>query len=191
MRNFFLIIFILFSAINNSIANNLEDFEIEGISIGESLLEYYSEEEIIKNSRKTDYPKKNNEFLNISIFKKVGNYDAFKFYVKKNDKNYKIYSMEGRKRFSIVSKCKDQMKSITKEFEAFLKIVKKREHIFNYPQFIKSKSYVTELELDNGRVRLWCDDFSKEQKDKSNPFQGLGISINSETFVNYILDVYS
>ena len=130
-------------------------------------------------------------FLNISIFKKVGNYDAFKFYVKKNDKNYKIYAMEGRKRFSIVSKCKDQMKSITKEFEAFLKIVKKREHIFNYPQYIKSKSYVTELELNNGRVRLWCDDFSKELKDKSNPFQGLGISINSETFVNYIRDVYS
>ena len=172
-------------------ADDISELQIEGISIGESLLEYYSEEEIIKNSRKTDYPKKNNEFLNISIFKKVGNYDAFKFYVKKNDKNYKIYSMEGRKRFSIVSKCKDQMKSITKEFEAFLKIVKKREHIFNYPQFIKSKSYVTELELDNGRVRLWCDDFSKEQKDKSNPFQGLGISINSETFVNYILDVYS
>lgn len=172
-------------------ADDISELQIEGISIGESLLEYYSEEEIIKNSRKTSYPKKNNEFLNISIFKKVGNYDAFKFYVKKNDKNYKIYSMEGRKRFSIVSKCKDQMKSITKEFEAFLKIVKKREHIFNYPQFIKSKSYVTELELDNGRVRLWCDDFSKEQKDKLNPFQGLGISINSETFVNYLLDVYS
>ena len=48
------------------------------------------------------------------MFKKVGNYDAFKFYVKKNDKNYKIYSIEGRKRFSIVSKCKDQMKSIAK-----------------------------------------------------------------------------
>ena len=172
-------------------ADDISELQIEGISIGESLLEYYSEEEIIKNSHKTNYPKKNNVFLNISIFKKAGNYDAFKFYVKKNDKNYKIYSMEGRKQFSIVSKCKDQMKSLTKEFEAFLKIVKKREHIFNYPQFIKSKSYVTELELDNGRVRLWCDDFSKEQKDKSNPFQGLGISINSETFVNYILDVYS
>ena len=56
----------------------------------------------------------------------------------------------------------------------FLKIVKKTEHIFHYPQYIKSKSYVTELEMDNGRG-LWCDDFSKEQKDKSNPFQGLGI----------------
>ena len=191
MKQLFFVIILIINFQLSTKADDISDIQIGGISIGESLLEYYSEEEIIKNSYKTKYPKKNNVFLNISMFKKVGNYDAFKFYVKKNDKNYKIYSMEGRKRFSIVSKCKDQMKSITKEFEAFLKIVKKREHIFNYPQFIKSKSYVTELELDNGRVRLWCDDFSKEQKDKSNPFQGLAISISSETFVNYILDVYS
>ena len=191
MRIFLSIFILIFSFQSWAKANDIRDFEIEGISIGDSLLDYYSVEEIKKSSRKTNYPKKNNVFLNISIFTKTGNYDALKFYVKINDENYKIYSIEGRKRFSIVSKCREQMKNITKELENLLEINNKREHIFNYPQYIKTKAYVTELELDKGRVRLWCDDFSKEEIKKSNPFQGLGISINSEIFMNYILDVYS
>ena len=191
MRIFLLILILIFNFQSWTKADDIYDFEIEGISIGDSLLDYYSEEVIKKNSYKSKYPKKNNVFLNISIFKKKGNYDAFKFYVKINDENYKIYSIEGRKRFSIVSKCRDQMKNITKELENLLEINNKKEHIFNYPQFIKSKAYVTELELDKGRVRLWCDDFSIDEINKSNPFKGLGISINSETFINYLLDVYS
>ena len=191
MRIFLLILILIFNFQSWTKADDIYDFEIEGISIGDSLLDYYSEEVIKKNSYKSKYPKKNNVFLNISIFKKKGNYDDFKFYVKINDENYKIYSIEGRKRFSIVSKCRDQMKNITKELENLLEINNKKEHIFNYPQFIKSKAYVTELELDKGRVRLWCDDFSIDEINKSNPFKGLGISINSETFINYLLDVYS
>jgi len=36
---------------SNAYANNIEDFELEGVSVGGSLLDYFNEEEIINNSK--------------------------------------------------------------------------------------------------------------------------------------------
>ena len=60
MRIFLSIFILIFSFQSWAKANDIRDFEIEGISIGNSLLDYYSVEEIKKSSRKTNYPKKNN-----------------------------------------------------------------------------------------------------------------------------------
>ena len=48
MKIFFSILFIFSSPI---IADDISDFEIEGISIGDSLLDHFTKEEIIKNQR--------------------------------------------------------------------------------------------------------------------------------------------
>ena len=46
---------IFFSFIAPSFADDISDFEIEGISIGDSLLDYFSEEEIKKEIEKRKY----------------------------------------------------------------------------------------------------------------------------------------
>ena len=42
--------------ITPSLADDIRDFEIEGMSIGDSLLDYFSEEEIIINKQPNQYP---------------------------------------------------------------------------------------------------------------------------------------
>ena len=46
MKKLFLILILLLITVRHSIADNLKDFEIEGIIIGESLLDYATEDEI-------------------------------------------------------------------------------------------------------------------------------------------------
>ena len=45
---------ILFSFSSHSFADDIQDFQIEGISLGDSLLDHYSKEEITKTRNWTD-----------------------------------------------------------------------------------------------------------------------------------------
>ena len=55
MRNFLLILILTFSFQTLTKADDIKDFEIEGMSIGDSLLDFYDEEKIT-NLEKIDYP---------------------------------------------------------------------------------------------------------------------------------------
>ena len=56
MRIFLSILVLIFSLQSWTKADGIRDFEIEGMSIGDSLLDYYSEEKVI-NTYKHYYPK--------------------------------------------------------------------------------------------------------------------------------------
>ena len=77
-------------------ADNIRDFQIEGMSVGDSALDYFTEEEI-ENS-KEDYYKdyKPEKFIAIEVtFRNFEVYDAIQFGVKKRDKEYIIYYLKG------------------------------------------------------------------------------------------------
>ena len=85
---------ILFTLQTSSWADDIRDFEIEGISIGDSLLDFISKDELA-NLRKSYYPNKKNFagiFLQQSsyeIYEKVGvDYDV-------ESDEYKIHSIQG------------------------------------------------------------------------------------------------
>ena len=85
---------ILFSFQTSSWADDIRDFQIEGMSLGDSLLDFISKDELA-NLRKTYYPNKGNFagiFLQQSsyeIYEKVGvDYDV-------ESDEYKIHSIQG------------------------------------------------------------------------------------------------
>ena len=94
------LILILFSFQTSSWADDIQDFQIEGMSIGDSLLDYFSEEEIKDNVFKTSY--KSKKYTKIE-FHRDNNpskfYDGFQFFVKKNDKKYIIYTLSAHLRY--------------------------------------------------------------------------------------------
>ena len=47
MRSFFLVLILIFGLQSWTKADDIRDFEIEGISIGDSLLDHFSESEVI------------------------------------------------------------------------------------------------------------------------------------------------
>ena len=80
---------ILFTLPTPSQADDIRDFQIEGMSIGDSLLDYFSEEEIKTNIKKTKFKKKN--YIKIVLYKEknknVKLYDYLQIYIKKNESN--------------------------------------------------------------------------------------------------------
>ena len=94
MKRLFLILILMFSFNSWSNADDIRDLEIEGMSIGDSLLDYFSKDEIEKNIQ-SFY--KNNEYAQVEFndsfaFKKYWGVDI-NFLT--NDKNYTIVSISG------------------------------------------------------------------------------------------------
>ena len=110
-------------------ADNIRDFQIEGISIGDSLLDYFSEEEIKKNIMSNYYKNKkftSVEFINDTRFKTYGNVEIN--YLTK-DNNYVIESISGvilcPENFF---KCEDLRKDIKSDISEQFKNLKKESY---------------------------------------------------------------
>ena len=71
-------------------SDDISDFQVEGMSIGLSALDFFTTQELIENMNETSYVKKDYtrySFYKSSFFTK---YDSVVIYVKSNDKNYII-----------------------------------------------------------------------------------------------------
>ena len=84
---------ILFSLQTPSQADDIRDFQIEGMSFGDSLLDYLTEEKI-KNLKKEFYPK-SKKYYRFEYEQGYEIYDAVTFHIKKDDKKYIIRSIRG------------------------------------------------------------------------------------------------
>ena len=67
-------------------SDDIRDFEIEGMSIGDSLLDYYSKEEI-KISKTHDFQDLRKYYV-VGIKNNLKKYEAVDLYLKTGDKNY-------------------------------------------------------------------------------------------------------
>ena len=97
MRVFITILVLIFSLQSWTKADDIRDFEIEGISIGDSLLEFATKENI--QSGKVKYYE-NDEYTVIELrpneFKiNISNYDLMQIQFLTNDKKMKIVSISG------------------------------------------------------------------------------------------------
>ena len=99
MKKLLILLFSFFLLSSPSVfADDISDFEIEGISIGDSLLDHFSESEIKNNSKPKYYDYiPNFSFLAIEIenHSSFEQYYGVQFHVKKNDKNFTIYAIAG------------------------------------------------------------------------------------------------
>ena len=68
-------------------ADDIRDFEIEGMSIGDSLLDHFSKDQIVNNNLKANYKNKSIEGLLFQNIDFIVNYDAMQFV-------YKVKNME-------------------------------------------------------------------------------------------------
>ena len=106
MRNLHKLIFLfIFFFSTNVYSEKLEDLEIEGASTGQSLLEYFSKEEIIEimNDPNTE----NIKDYYVTLLKKTSSlseYDEI-FAIFKKSKKFKIYGLIGSKKHYSNAKC--------------------------------------------------------------------------------------
>jgi hypothetical protein len=122
----------------NANADNIKDFQIEGMSIGDSLLKYYSEKDIKKSiDKKQGYKdksfvrgvicKSNAKHSFCKVKKDLVTYDAVQFHFKKKDKEYELFMISGIKDFiGDIEGCKIEKSNTTSELAETFPNAKKK-----------------------------------------------------------------
>ena len=195
MKRLLLILILTFSFQSLSKADDIRDFEIEGISIGDSLLNHFSKNEI-ESSTKTTYS--NTKFHDIHIIVVSDNYDQLSYTVKTNDNNYKIEQISGDKYYyksvddNIDKKhleCLKQKDLITQQFEEILSDTKRLDykHIYKTIDDGNSFSVITDFNFkDSSAIRIYCNKFTKETVNERNFFNGLSVSVSPIKILNWL-----
>jgi hypothetical protein len=179
MKKFLAIVVLSLFLITPSQADDIRDFEIEGMSIGDSLLNFYSENEI-KNLEITIYQNQTDEYIMLSGAKdKSQEYDALAFHVKKDDKQYIIHSLRGyiyyRKNFD---ECLNKKKEVVNSLNSSFGILKSSEYDYKYVWDLKSIAYISDFDFENGSVRVFCVNWSEFTDKLSAKFRSF--SANSD-----------
>ena len=192
MKRLSLYLFLLLFALPTpSQADDIRDFQIEGISLGDSLLDYYSEEKIEERKKDKIYSPKSKKFYRIAFIFNESTYDFIGVYLKKNDSNYIIYSLEGLKYMDYLP-CKNKKKTVKNElnniFEDKYKI-ETREEPHTFDKSKKSIVDITEFVGENNYLvaRIICTDWSKKMGKKHSFYDLLSIYLNSKEFSDFII----
>ena len=89
MRVFIAVLVLIFGFQSWTKAEDIRDFQIEGMSIGDSLLDYFSESEIKKKKFYRKQAKTNKKYAFFNI-KNVKNYDKSNVAFRDSDNKFKI-----------------------------------------------------------------------------------------------------
>lgn len=175
-------------------ADDITDFEIEGISIGDTLLKYMNEEEILveKEVNKYFYASLGDPiFFEAYIFDGFKNFDYLSFFVKSNDTNYIIQAIYGVKYYeNNINDCYKKQKEISLELDNQFKnsIKNSNELPLHWDQSGKSSMKRISYELMNQDIiALECYDWD-ESMQKGNPPNPdiLSLSLNRKELFSWI-----
>ena len=188
MKNIIIIFFFLLSFQSLTKADDINDFEIEGMSIGDSLLDYFSKEEI-KESLATYYKDKKHSTAR-TVSSKYENYDQIDISFISKDKNYKIIGISAAiYSDNIPEGCKKKSKEINNSIGETLDKNKYtyEESSMVHPIDTSGKSTVDSkyYYFDNGDViAIQCYNFSKE----TNYTSALKLNVAKSAHVNWLED---
>ena len=116
MKQLLLILILTLSFQSWAKTDDIKDFEIEGMSIGNSLLDYFTKN-VIENEKFFEKEQGNNkEVARFYIREKKGNYDWLAMSFKTSDNNYSLIELSG---FIFVpfAECKEKRDKIDNEIK--------------------------------------------------------------------------
>ena len=190
MKKLFLIVFVFFTTISNLVSDDIKDFEINGMSIGDSAINHFSKNAL--DNKRFMYDDK--RFSAISKLLDTGPYEGVSVEVETNDKNYIIKAMNGKilydnKNFE---DCYKNEKKIVSE----LKVIFKNNAKYNnwgkspHPGDKSGKSVGSHHQFDmndgSGFIMVECMDWSIESGYTDN----LKVSIITDEFNDWLTEVY-
>ena len=186
MKKLITILFLVFFSFSApSFADDISEFQIEGMSVGDSLLDYLSEADI--NRRSNSYP--NRKFSETYTDKSLETYDDVSIAYKPKDINKKIYSLRGviyisfrdceRKKREIVGELKDL-------FGNSANVYNESRQRHQADRSGKSFFSATYFDLDNGTVSVTCIDWSEKITWDKKWHDALAVTINSQEFSDFL-----
>tara|TARA_B100000989_G_scaffold64002_1_gene44295 strand:+ start:398 stop:976 length:579 start_codon:yes stop_codon:yes gene_type:complete len=173
MKKLFIYLFLIFFSFHSpSYSNDLKEFVIEDMSIGDSLLNHISKEEIKKFNIDSN---NNNVFKRIQLLSKdfslLKTYDGMHIYIDPNDKEFLIHGIEGMLIFkNDISNCLFKKDEILNDISGMFKNNKQKSKNENHSQDKsgKSKTFRNFIKINQSskyyELELGCYDWSEEMK---------------------------
>ena len=199
MKKFLTILFLSLLLINPLKADDITDFQIEGISVGDSLLDYMSVDQIKKQLKSTTtfhYPKKyrNKKFSSIGvkprdlkISKKFEVYDSIGVIIDSNSTNYEIYALEGTLiwKNGDIKDCYKKQTEVANYIQETTDGKLRRNVWFEKERLKKHQLSVKYIDLFAGNRRpfqLVCYDINRN----GFKYNSLYVAVDSEVFVKFL-----
>ena len=187
MKRLLLILILTFNFQTLTKADDIKDFQIEGMSIGDSALDFFTNSKIKKAKK---YTCKNKAYKNCEMFTArmgpIGIYTGdIQLNFKKNDLNFIIYAISGTIRFNDIKNCYPKKKRVSKELESLFPNIKKQNKKKSHSgdKTGKSKTDTTYFYLPDGSIAsVACYDWSKKMKFNDH----LRVSILSKEYRDWL-----
>ena len=175
--------------ITPSQADDIQDFQIEGMSIGESLLNIFSKKEI--DSIEPTYYPDSRKFHDIPIVShKFKDYDQVTFGLKRDDEKYIIYGLAGDLYYENDFKnCMKKKEEILKEVSSLFTKQKRSDYRYVYTEIDDGKSFseITDFIFkDKSRLRIYCSDWTLETERKREFTDMLSVNAVSNDYLKWI-----
>ena len=172
-----LTLFVFFFILSGCERNYIKDLKIEGIALGDSLIEKYSKDEILKYQW-NNYP--DSGFNNSSFYPKTSTfeYDQIEVGYKTNDSRYIVHSISGAILYdSNVENCYPKKKEIINNLSKLLKNTDWENDIYEDD---KGKYDLEYILLETGEyVSVECYDWSTDTENNLEWVDNLQVRISS------------
>ena len=191
MKKILAIIILNICLIFPSQADDIKDFQIEGISIEDSALDYIERDKLISNKKNwfksnkysisADFEKSELNFLKI--------YDGLQFVYLTDDNEFKLHGIEALKFFKDnIKECYLELDSIAFEISKLFKttkLSKSNSYRHRGDKLGKTMIMSRSLKMLNGdKIEISCVDWSKE----SGYWDQLRISLRKAEYINFLIN---
>ena len=204
MKKLLILLFSFFLLNSPSVfADDISDLQIEGVSIGDSLLDYITEDEIFKEIElnKEDYPylnepykyvevyirKKFNIYEYISVF--INNKSLSKYLNNKNQK-YVILGIRGMIQYNEdFDSCVQKRDEIEVEISQMFPSSYKSGYRLDHPSDPLGNSFQEHVTFDfnsGGLVDINCNNLDETFRIKHNRFEGFNIQLYNKEITSWV-----
>ena len=187
-----LTLFVLFIS-SSVVADDISDFQIEGMSVGDSLLDYMSEEEIKKEIKENKYMYKylSDKFGEVYLYEGLQTYKKISFMVKPDDKRFIIYNIRGQ--ISYIENhnaCLKTLNEISEEFSNIFPEAKKTKlNTYKHPvdPTGRSTADMTKFIFISGdQITVLCTNYEESLRIKNNWAEGLSVAIDRKEVSDWL-----
>ena len=190
MRNYLLIIVLILNLQTLVNADDIRDFDIDGISIGENFSKYIGKN-ILEEKFKSFYPGSKEYYL-VEFSKNDLNFLDYYSYIgvhfKEDDNNFEIYSIKGMMDFdNDLNTCLGQKKVIVNSIKETLKNPKEEKYENSYDNvYGSSKAYISDFKISDGYIRIWCTDWDKTHEKSQDWVDTINVDLSSQIFLDWL-----
>tara|TARA_B100000029_G_scaffold287113_1_gene280866 strand:+ start:507 stop:1094 length:588 start_codon:yes stop_codon:yes gene_type:complete len=189
MRVFITVLVLIFSFQSWTKADDIRDFEIEGISVGDSALDFFTKNEINEAPISGTYNSDkffDKEILHHESFSK---FEGIQMTFKKNDNQFIVYALSGYNFYrENVDECFKQVDNVANEISNLFKNVKGKSVYKSHEgdPTGKSKTKSVDYWFKSGVIAVECWNWSDEITEKKRWVDSFGVTIYTNEHVDWL-----